>query len=246
MELKEYLDYLVIWLQDVLKETKAKGFIVGLSGGIDSALVAALIKRASDNVLGVIMPCHSNPADKEDAILVAEAVKIPYTEVNLAATYDTLMKEILKGKEIAADDKAGVLAANNTKVRLRMTTLYALGQMNGYLVVGTDNLAEWYTGYFTKYGDGGVDLVPIVHLTKGQVREASRMLGIPEKIVNRVPTAGLYSGQTDETEMGVTYDELDAYLLGGKIDDNKVKQIEHLHRISEHKRNLALKPKSIR
>ena len=117
-----------------------------------------------------------------------------------------------------------------------MTILYAYAQKVGGLVIGTDNKDERYTGYFTKYGDGGVDLLPIVHLLKREVVEACKIYGISDRLAERVPTAGLFEGQTDETEMGVKYEDLDNYLLGKEIDQKSKERIEHLHRISEHKR----------
>ena len=118
-----------------------------------------------------------------------------------------------------------------------MTILYAYAQKMSGLVVGTDNMDERYTGYFTKYGDGAADVLPIVYLTKGEVVKACKLYGIRDSLAERTPTAGLFEGQTDETEMGVKYADLDKYLLGGQIDEKSVQRIEHLHRISEHKRN---------
>ena len=125
---------------------------------------------------------------------------------------------------------------SNLKVRIRMTILYAYAQKVGGLVIGTDNADERYTGYFTKYGDGGVDLLPIVHLVKSEVVEACKLYGVSDRLAERTPSAGLFEGQTDETEMGVKYSDLDRYLLGGEIDEASKARIEHLHRISEHKR----------
>lgn len=242
MKLYEYIDYLATWLNEVNKEAKTDGYILGLSGGIDSSCVAGLLKKGNINALGVIMPCHSNDEDAHDAILLAEALDFPFITIDLSSTYDELVKKMKEQDEVIKT-KDNTLALHNIKVRLRMVTLYALGQARNFLVCGTDNLAEWYTGYFTKFGDGGVDLVPLVHLTKGEVKEAAKYLGVPESIINKTPTAGLYTGQTDEGEMGVTYEELDQYLLGKPIDKVKEAIIERLHKVSEHKRNLAIKPK---
>ena len=115
--------------------------------------------------------------------------------------------------------------------------LYAYGQTHHMLVLGTDNMDEKYTGYFTKYGDGAADLLPIVYLTKGEVVAAAKMLGVPTSLAERVPSAGLFEGQTDEKEMGVKYADLDKYLLGGEVDEKVKERIEYLHRVSEHKRN---------
>ena len=120
---------------------------------------------------------------------------------------------------------------------MRMSALFAVAQKERGLVVGTDNADERYVGYFTKYGDGACDILPIAHLVKAEVVEAAKFLGVRTALAERVPTASLYQGQTDEKEMGVTYQELDAYILGGKINKASEERIEYLRRISEHKRN---------
>lgn len=240
MTLKEYLDYLIDWLKKQLEVTGAKGYIIGISGGIDSALVAALIQKAGVSNLGVIMPCYSKEEDLKDGIQVCNQLKLKYLIKDLSLPYEELTKGLYSDE---LDIKIVNASKQNVKVRLRMTTLYALGQAHNYLVIGTDNKAEWHTGYFTKYGDGGVDLVPIIHLSKREVKIASSLLGIPENIINRVPSAGLFDGQTDEMEMKVTYAELDDYLDGKEIPEESKKRIDYLHKISEHKRNLPLQPK---
>ena len=143
-----------------------------------------------------------------------------------------------KAKEefIALGEELDRSTLANLKVRIRMCVLYAYAQKHRGLVIGTDNKDERYTGYFTKYGDGGVDLLPIVHLLKREVVEACKIYGLSNHLAERTPSAGLFEGQTDETEMGVTYQELDDYLLGKVIDQKKKERIEYLHRISEHKR----------
>ena len=128
------------------------------------------------------------------------------------------------------------LSKSNLKVRMRMCALFAYAQEKSGLVLGTDNWDERYVGYFTKYGDGAADILPIVHLTKQEVRDAAKILGLSQDLYNRVPSAGLFEGQTDEKEMGVLYDDLDSYLLGKEVNDEAKKRIEHLHKISEHKR----------
>src|SRR3712207_2488298 len=129
----------------------------------------------------------------------------------------------------------------NLRGRIRMSTVYIVVNNMGYLVVGTDNAAEIHTGYFTKYGDGGVDLIPLANLTKREVYEWAKVLGVHEDIINKAPSAGLWEGQTDENEMGTTYDMIDA-IVEGRINDVPKKDqdiIARLHRISEHKRHTA-------
>lgn len=233
MTLEKYLDEIVSFIKEYKETAHAKGFVLGLSGGVDSSLVAALTKKAvgKENLMCIMMPIDSNPNDLNDAKAVAEALDLRYVVLDGSSSYHETLKEFERqGLEL---DK---MSKSNLKVRIRMTMLYAYGQTNGYLVLGTDNMDERYTGYFTKYGDGAADLLPIVYLTKGEVVEASKLLGVPSHLAERVPSAGLFEGQTDEKEMGVTYKDLDAFLLGKAVDKEVEERIKHLHRVSEHKR----------
>lgn len=240
--MKAYLDYLVNWLKEIVNEAHAKGLILGVSGGIDSAVAACLIKKAfPENSFGLILPCHSNPLDQQLAEKLNKKIGLEYEVVDLSHAYDELISSF--HTDFQSDTKKSFIdAKNNTKVRLRMTTLYAYAQAKNYLVVGTDNAAEWFIGYFTKHGDGGVDLVPLIHLTKGEVVQAAKELGVIEEIIARKPSAGLYDNQSDEDEIGVSYHDLDLYLQGHKIEKEKEERLLHLHKISEHKRNLAHRP----
>jgi NAD+ synthase len=243
--MEQKIEKLIEWLREQVKEAGLNGAIVGISGGIDSAVVAHLIKRAfPENSLGLIMPCKSNPKDKEDALKVVESCGINYFVIDLTETHKTLFAEVERQLKEKGEwnEETAKLGDANTRARLRMTTLYAVANNYGYLVVGTDNAAEWHTGYFTKYGDGGVDLVPLVHFTKGEVREMARILGVPEEIITKAPSAGLWEGQTDENEMGTTYDMIDKYLKGEDIPEKDRQIIERLHNRSHHKRRLAAAP----
>ena len=233
MKLEEYLKIIQKFIKDYLEENHMDKIVLGLSGGVDSSLVAALTKKAvgKDRLICIMMPIASNPADLEDAKKVAEALDVNYIVVDGTETLNAAKKAFeLTGVEF---DKATI---SNLKVRIRMSYLFAYAQKCRGLVIGTDNMDERYTGYFTKYGDGAADLLPIVYLTKAEVVEAAKMLGVPERLAERTPTAGLFEGQTDETEMGVKYADLDAFLLGKKVPNDVEARIEHLHRISEHKR----------
>ena len=177
------------------------------------------------------MPIESHPSDLLDAKELAEQLDLNYIVIDGSDSYHATLKQFEKqGIELDQATRA------NLKVRIRMTILYAYAQKVGGLVIGTDNADERYTGYFTKYGDGGVDLLPICHLVKSEVVEACKLYGISDRLAERTPTAGLFEGQTDETEMKVKYKDLDKYLLGGEIDEKSKERIEYLHRISEHKR----------
>ena len=197
---------ITIWLRERLAAAGADGFVCGLSGGVDSATAAGLAVRAvgAEHVLAALMPCHSIPDDARLGQLVADTFDIPTVTVDLSTAYDALTAALPP-----SDNR---LAAANVKPRLRMITLYYLAQSNNYLVLGSGNKTELAVGYFTKYGDGGVDLLPLGDLDKTQVWALAREIGVPREVVERAPSAGLWPGQTDEGEMGITYRELDRVL----------------------------------
>ncbi len=232
-DIKSLCEDIVKWIRDRVEESGSKGLVFGLSGGIDSAVVAALAKKAfPDEALGIIMPCHSSPEDEEHARLVAHALKLETKKVDLSNMYDSYLGEL----EITDN----ILALSNIKPRLRMTTLYYYAQIRRYLVAGTSNRSEFTVGYFTKHGDSGVDILPIVDLLKEEVFELARYLNIPDIIINKPPTAGLWKDQTDEKEMGFTYAELDSYIKTRKAEDSIKERIEAMYKRSEHKRRLPL------
>ena len=238
--MKETAEEIIAWLKKQQEQSGTSGFVLGLSGGIDSSVAAGLITKACPgHCLGVIMPAGNHASDKEDAVKAAEAFGLPYIEIPLGTYREDLfsdVKEALAAENVEIGDEP--MTKGNIGARLRMTTLYAVGNSLNYLVVGTDNAAETYTGYFTKYGDGGVDLVPLAHLTKGEVYELGRYLGGPESIMTQPPSAGFFAEQTDEGEMGVTYDTIDAFLRGEEVSEHDREIICRLHRVSEHKRHL--------
>ncbi|MGL5717970.1 MAG: NAD(+) synthase [Paraclostridium sp.] len=237
----------VEWLRDKVKESNTKGLIVGVSGGIDSAVVAYLIKKAfPKDSMGVIMSIKSNPKDREDALKVIKGCEIEYLDLDLTDEQISIYNKVtsnLKEKGLYSE-KNDRMSDANLRARIRMSTVYTVANNLGYLVVGTDNAAEIHTGYFTKYGDGGVDLVPLANLTKSEVYEWAKALGVHDDVINKAPSAGLWEGQTDEIEMGTTYDMIDA-VVEGKLDEVPEKDqeiIKRLHRISEHKRHTAAAP----
>jgi len=236
------IDHVVDWLRDQVKVSGTNGILVGLSGGIDSSVVANLIKRAfPESSLGVILPCKSNDKDKADGEAVAIAAGLDFVEVDLSSTHETLLASI----QSAVSDLNTTnhqLTDANLRARLRMSTLYGIANNMGYLVAGTDNAAELLTGYFTKYGDGGVDILPLANLTKREVFQWARHLGVPQSVIDRKPSAGLWEGQTDEDEMGVTYDAIDDYIEGKPVSEEDKKIIERMHARTEHKRVMPPAP----
>src|SRR5690554_366663 len=188
--MKKDLDNLVAWLQESVGKANAKGVVFGLSGGIDSAVVAGIAKKAfPKDSMGVIMPIHSNPRDEADAIIVARALDIDVTSIDLSQVFDTYLKALpFEGEN--------PLAKANLKPRLRMMTLYYFAQEMGYLVCGTSNKSELHVGYFTKHGDSGVDLLPLADFVKEEVFELARLLDIPAEIIEKPPSAGLWENQT--------------------------------------------------
>ena len=231
MELKEYLLEIEKFLQDYLEQSHCKGYVLGLSGGVDSSLVAAIARKAvgKEKLFCYSISIDSNKADVDDAIQVAKELDVNLEVINLTDTFHSYLKE-LKGEEFIR------LTKSNLKVRMRMVALFAYAQEHSSLVLGTDNMDERYVGYFTKYGDGAADVLPIVYLTKSEVREAAKLYGLSKVLAERVPSAGLFEGQTDEDEMGIKYSDLDNFLLGKEVDEAIKARIEHLHKISEHKR----------
>ncbi len=231
---KDEFENRVKFIKDLLSESGAAGIVFGNSGGKDSALVGILCKAACDNTVGVIMPCGSKrnyDIDTIDGKALAEQYKIETRTVDLTPVKEAEIKAI----EAASGDLSQK-ATSNIPPRLRMTTLYAIAAAENRLVAGTGNRSEAYMGYFTKWGDGAHDFNPIFDLTVTEIYEFLRYLKAPEAIITKAPSAALYDGQTDEGEMGLTYAQLDHYLMTGEGDKPVVERIEALHKASEHKR----------
>lgn len=228
---------IVTWIRKKVKQAGAKGIVFGLSGGVDSAVVAALVKKAvGNNHWALLLPCHSARHALDDAKLVAKKFKLKTKIVNLTSSFEQIRKILPKGND---------MALANLKPRLRMITLYYFANNLNYLVCGTGNKSEALVGYFTKYGDGGVDILPIADLLKRDVRSLAKRLGVPEKVINKSPTADLWSGQTDEGEMGLSYNELDcilACMYKGKkcsVSTLKINKVKKMIKSSEHKRRMV-------
>lgn len=227
---------IVQWLQEQVYASGGKGGVFGLSGGLDSAVIAGLCKQAfGADCLGVIMPCLSQEVDTQHALEAASFFALPYQIVNLDDTYYALLSALhVEHAGCGSRD----LALANIKPRLRMTVLYYYAAVKHYRVVGTGNKSEIYIGYFTKHGDGAADLEPLGDLTKSEVKALGEHLGVPRVILEKKPTAGLWEGQTDESEMGFSYEQLDRYLKGQSLEEEVREKIASLHAQSEHKRLL--------
>ena len=247
-------DEIAGWLRFQMDQVGASRLVLGLSGGIDSAVVCALSTMAAGptRVVAAIMPIYSRPEDLRDAELVSSTFEVIPRVIDLVPAHDALI-DAMPSDGAAGLEDANVdpqrqsarrqLALANIKPRLRMTSLYYLANRYNGLVVGTGNKTELAIGYFTKYGDGGVDLLPLGDLDKTSVRGLARALGVPEPVITKAPSAGLWEGQTDEAEIGVTYDELDQALAtfpseepNTRVDPVTMDRITALVAASEHKR----------
>jgi NAD+ synthase len=228
------IDDITHWIRHQVTMAGAGGAVLGMSGGLDSSVAAALCKHAlHDAVRGLILPCYSDSSDEAHAVMVAEQFDITTSKVDLGPVFDLLKTTLQAGNR---------LSLGNLKARLRMMIVYYHANELGYLVVGSSNKSELMTGYFTKYGDGAVDLLPLGGLLKTQVRELARGLGIPQEILDKAPSAGLWEGQTDEGEMGITYEELDRAILAlqgsqsESLGDEALDRVRQMISRSHHKR----------
>lgn len=234
IHVKEDVEKRVAFIREQIDGPGLGGAVVGISGGIDSAVTAALCVRAlgRDRVIGVWLPAYSLDVHAVDSRKLAEAIDLNLVTIDVGPAYDALVP-VIEGV-LPLDDKT----KGNTKARLRMTTLYAIANQKGYLVADTCNLSEVHVGYMTKGGDGLADFNPVASLTKHEMRILASELGVPDSIITKPPSADLWEGQTDEQEMGFTYEDLDRYLITGETRPEAKERIDYLHRISEHKRNL--------
>lgn len=240
MDAEQLTDKLVSWLREKVLAAHGKGVVLGMSGGIDSSVLAVVCQRAFPrSTLGVIMPCHSHPGDEEHARAIASKFSITTSTVVLDSVFDTLL-HVLPNDQ--TDPAVTRLAEANLKARLRMLTLYYFANQLNYVVAGAGNRSELYLGYFTKHGDSGVDILPLGNLVKGEVRELAGFLGVPQAIIDKPPSAGLWPGQTDEKELGFSYAELDRYLTSGKAPAKLRQKIESMMAATEHKRQPPPQP----
>lgn len=239
LDYKQIISEIQAWIKEYITSAKVKGVVVGISGGIDSAVTTTLCVNAlgKDNIIGLGLPISSLPQDLNDAEKLAEMLGIEFIKLDLTSVYNGFLK-------IASPlFESNQIAMANLKPRLRMMAIYFVGQSLGkFLVAGTGNRTELAIGYFTKYGDGGVDFEPIGGLYKCEVREIAKLLNIPEEIIKKPPSAGLWEGQTDEGEIGLKYDVLDEIIfrIDNKLDlndlkEDNVKKVKKMMKSAHHK-----------
>ncbi|MCF0227467.1 MAG: NAD(+) synthase [Malacoplasma sp.] len=227
--IKQYADYLNKWLYDFVKSAHKDGVVLGISGGIDSALCLALCNgKYKVKVKPYFIDFNNTELDVKCVKELAKKYKISIPTLNISSCFNIIVK---------ACKATSTLAKANIKPRLRMTALYTLAQQNNMLVLGTSNAPERYLGYFTKYGDAACDVALIAQLLKKDIYEMSKSLKLPDIIIKRAPSASLYVGQTDEKELGITYKEIDNYLENPniKLSPKSLKRIKQLHKASLHK-----------
>ena len=227
------------FVRDYYKKNNLTGAVLGISGGKDSAVVAALLSKAlgPENVCGLALPCHSKNEDLEDAKLISNHFGFPLIEFDLTSTYDSFIKEINNIMGNTNYDNANI----NLKPRLRMSTLYYFASMlstneKRYIVAGTSNKSELFVGYFTKGGDSTHDIDLIADFTVSEVIKIGEVLGVPEKVLYKTPSDGL-SEKTDEDKLGVTYQNIEDYIYNKELDSNISEKVKRLHDNSMHKFN---------
>lgn len=212
MQTEKVIEHIVNWLKDYATNAKMNGFVVGVSGGIDSAVTSTLCARTGLDVLVLEMPIHQGKnqvtrADRHISWLMENFGNVSRQPVNLTPVFDSLIDELPK----VENEEERFMSLANTRARLRMTTLYYFAALKRYLVAGTGNKVEDFgVGFYTKYGDGGVDLSPIADLLKTEVWEIGGVLGVNKEIIDAAPTDGLWGdNRTDEDQIGASYPELE-------------------------------------
>jgi NAD+ synthase len=236
---------IIEFIRKKVNESNVNGVVIGLSGGLDSTTVLFLCVEAlgNDRVLGIMMPSKINKKeDTEDAIQVCKQLKVEYKVIEIDSVLESF------GKKLDLSDK---LVSGNLMARIRMCILYYFANKEKMLVAGTGNKSEYLQGYFTLYGDSACDLMPLGNLYKTEVKKLAVELGVPKKIIEKIPSAGFWVGQTDEDELGIKYNELDKVLpfledeisvdqiqKRTKIDKEKIEKVRERLKKTEFKRKL--------
>ncbi len=246
MKNERNIDLATQFIKDYISKAGAKGVVLGISGGLDSAVTAYLACRAlnPDNVFGLILPYKTtDPQSLKDASLIVDELGIRHEQIDITPQIDAYYQKW--------DQNADLLRIGNKAARERMTILYDWAQKMDYLVLGTSNKTEWVLGYFTMWGDMAAALEPLGDLYKTQVRELAEGLGIPGRIIKKAPTADLWQGQTDEEEIGISYVEIDrilylyiekkqtlAQIIRAGFSEKKAEKVVNMVRKTDFKRRL--------
>lgn len=248
IDVNEEIRKRVDFLKNYVRNTGTTGLLIAISGGIDSAVATGLCKLATDELaaesgmdyrtVGVFQP-YGEQSDIADSYSVAEAFRLRYTvETDIQEAVDEMALEVEHAlKAIGVHRHVSIPGKGNMKARTRMVVQYAIAFEQNLLVVGTDHASEALTGFYTKYGDGAVDITPLSTLNKRQIGQLAAALGVPEPVITKVPTAGLWDGQTDEGELGVSYEANSDYLEGKEIDPAAREILEKHYRKTAHKRD---------
>lgn len=240
---KKEKDNVVKFIREYFEKNNLGGVVIGISGGKDSAVVAALFAEAigPERILGVTLPCHSLATDKSDAEIIADFYKFRLINLDLTKTYDSFKDEVYKLGDFT--DEELLNSDINIKPRLRMSSLYYLAALESalkgktYVVAGTSNKCEEFVGYFTKGGDNVCDIKTIADFTVEQVLAIGEELNVPHNILYKTPSDGL-SGKSDEDKLGVTYKAITNYMEGKEVSEKDKKTIERLHKNTHHKFNI--------
>lgn len=233
------INEIIVQLKNQLNQANAYGYVLGMSGGIDCSVMAALCQKGNIPCYLVSLPYGESMKGNamNDALLVANTFGLPIISVDITSIVDMVYANTccIENHLDTLPQGNKDMAFANIAPRIRMTQLYAVAQAHNLLVLGTSNLSEIVMGYFTKWGDGAADVEPISHLTKSEVRIMARRLGVPERIIQKAPSADLWEGQTDENEMGISYDALDRYILFKEGTDDVIKKVEETMKRVSHK-----------
>ena len=244
-DVKKEVDGITNFIKEYFKNNNLKGVVLGISGGKDSAVVAALFARAigSENVLGVTLPCHSEKTDKSDAQLVADKYGFELINLDLSPVYDSFINEVNKLGNFSEEELKN--SNINIKPRLRMSSVYYLAALYSaikggtYVVAGTSNKCELYVGYFTKGGDSTYDIGVLNNYTVSEVIQIGEYLEVPDPVIHKVPSDGL-SGQSDEDKLGVKYNDIASVIDGEEVDSEVKEKVLSLHRSASHKFNIPV------
>ena len=244
-DVKKEVDGITNFIKEYFKNNNLKGVVLGISGGKDSAVVAALFARAigSENVLGVTLPCHSEKTDKSDAQLVADKYGFELINLDLTPVYDSFINEVNKLGNFSEEELKN--SNINIKPRLRMSSVYYLAALYSaikggtYVVAGTSNKCELYVGYFTKGGDSTYDIGVLNNYTVSEVIQIGEYLEVPDPVIHKVPSDGL-SGQSDEDKLGVKYNDIASVIDGEEVKSEVKEKVLSLHRSASHKFNIPV------